>query len=303
MFKLSLDALLIIDAIDRLGSFAAAANALYKVPSTISYTVSKLEGDLGVKLFERYGPKVTLTEIGQALLKEGRPLLKSAEDLEQRMLRAADGWEAELRIGMDSLFCASALIETVEAFQTVSPYTQLKFYHEVMSGTWEALLDHRVDLLIGAVGDGPSGGGYTTYLMGTIDFMFVVAPQHPLAQAMHTFSKADLALHTAIVVSDSVRQMQPRTVGLLDGQKSLTVSTMRAKLAFQLAGIGFGFMPAPIAQPYLERGQLIEKKIEFDREPDKVSLAWRQGEQGNALKWWVDQISKFPNVEAFWQYD
>lgn len=289
MFKLSLDALLIIDAIDRLGSFAAAGDALYKVPSTISYTVSKLEKDLGVQLFERYGPKVTLTEVGKAFLKEGRPLLKSAEDLEQRMLRAANGWEAELSIGMDSLFCASALISQVTAFQAINPYTQLNFHHEAISGTWEALLDHRVDLLIGAVGDGPSGGGYHTHEMGEIAFVFVVAPTHPLAAINATLSKADLAEHTAIVVSDSVRKMQSRTVGLLDGQKSLTVSTMQAKVQYQLAGIGFGFIPKYIAAPHIAQGRLIEKQVEFDRHAEKVRLAWRQGQQGEGLKWWVEQ--------------
>ncbi|WP_152666588.1 LysR family transcriptional regulator, partial [Xanthomonas hortorum] len=40
--KISLEALQILDAIDRRGSFTAAAKVLSKVPSTISYTVSKL---------------------------------------------------------------------------------------------------------------------------------------------------------------------------------------------------------------------------------------------------------------------
>lgn len=57
MLKLSLDALQILDAIDRRGSFAGAGKALHKVPSTISYTVAKLEEDLGVQLFDRIGPR------------------------------------------------------------------------------------------------------------------------------------------------------------------------------------------------------------------------------------------------------
>lgn len=71
MLKLSLDALQILDAIDRRGSFAAAGKALHKVPSTISYTVSKLEEDLGVQLFDRVGPRAHLTPAGEALLEEG----------------------------------------------------------------------------------------------------------------------------------------------------------------------------------------------------------------------------------------
>jgi DNA-binding transcriptional LysR family regulator len=49
MLRLSLEALQIVDAIDRGGSFAAAARELYRVPSTISYTVGKLEEELGVR--------------------------------------------------------------------------------------------------------------------------------------------------------------------------------------------------------------------------------------------------------------
>ena len=49
----TLEALEILDAIDRKGSFAAAANALYRVPSAITYNVQKLEEDLGVVLFKR----------------------------------------------------------------------------------------------------------------------------------------------------------------------------------------------------------------------------------------------------------
>jgi DNA-binding transcriptional LysR family regulator len=70
----------------RRGSFSAAAKELFRVPSTISYTVSKLEEDLGVRLFERFGPRVVLTPAGEELLKEGRYLLKAAGDLEHGVL-------------------------------------------------------------------------------------------------------------------------------------------------------------------------------------------------------------------------
>jgi DNA-binding transcriptional LysR family regulator len=50
MLKISLDALLAVDTIARKGSFSAAAKELFRVPSTISYTVAKLEEDLGVAI-------------------------------------------------------------------------------------------------------------------------------------------------------------------------------------------------------------------------------------------------------------
>ena len=78
---LSLDALEVLDAIERKGSFAAAANALYRVPSAITYSVQKLEEDLGVVLFRREGRRSILTPAGTVLLEQGRELLAAAERL------------------------------------------------------------------------------------------------------------------------------------------------------------------------------------------------------------------------------
>src|ERR1700712_2305405 len=144
MLRISLDALLIVDAIDRRGSFSAAGKELHRVPSTISYTVGKLEDDLGVQVFERNGPRVTLTRAGQELLKEGRYLLKAAQDLEHRVRRVASGWETELAIGMDSMFSALALQPDICAFYDVARQTRLRVVREALSGTWEALLERRV---------------------------------------------------------------------------------------------------------------------------------------------------------------
>jgi len=110
MLKLSLDAIEVIDAIDRTGSFSAASEALHKVPSTISYTVAKLEEQLGIALFLRHGPRVSLTPAGTELLAEGRWLLTAAADLEHRLRRTATGYEAELRLCIDSILTIDALL-------------------------------------------------------------------------------------------------------------------------------------------------------------------------------------------------
>src|SRR5438445_7196556 len=100
--NLTLEAILILDTIDRKGSFAAAAAALDRVPSALTYNVRKLEDELDVLLFDRRGHRAKLTPAGLELLQEGRHLLRAAEELEQRVKRTATGWEVELRIVMDN---------------------------------------------------------------------------------------------------------------------------------------------------------------------------------------------------------
>lgn len=298
MLKISLDALQIIDTIARRGSFAAAGKELFRVPSTISYTVAKLEQDLGVAVFERQGPRVSLTAAGQELLKEGRYLLKAASDLECRVRRVASGWETEMTICLDSMLSPLALCDEITAFYQATDQTRLRITQETLSGTWEALLDHRADLLIGAAGSGPAGGGYSTRELGSLSFVFVVAPSHPLAGHAGVLEKGDLQAQRAISVADSARLLTSRTVGLLFGQDTLTVPDMRSKLHFQLAGLGFGFLPEALARPALAAGLLVEKAVAEPKAAETFYIAWRSGEQGAALAWWLAQLEADP--AALW---
>jgi DNA-binding transcriptional LysR family regulator len=301
MLKLSLDALLVLDAIDRRGSFAAAGKVLHRVPSTISYTVSKLEEDLGVQLFERLGPRVALTEAGEELLREGRVLLKAAQHLEQRVRRVASGWETEFAICLESLFAPVALAEEVREFDELAQGTRLRLAQEVLSGNWEALQDRRADLLIGASGEGPSGGGYLAEPMGSVRFVFVVSPGHPLAEASEPLGRADLLAHRAVAVADSARRLLPRTVGLLSGQEVITVPDIRSKLDFQIAGLGFGFLPEPCARAAIKGGLLIEKQVEEPKSDETLYLAWRTGEEGEALRWWRDRMRAPGRIDALFR--
>ena len=299
MLKLSLDALQILDAIDRRGSVAAAGKALHKVPSTISYTVAKLEEDLGVQLFDRVGPRAHLTPAGEALLEEGRHLLRAARELEMRVRRVASGWEAELTVAVDSLFVPALLAEDVRAFNAVAEQTRMRLITESLSGTWEALLDRRADLLVGAAGEGPSGGGYVVEPMGVVRFVFAVSPSHPLAAAPEPLGREQLATHCAIAVADSARRLLPRTVGLLMGQETVTVPDMVSKFRLQCAGLGFGFLPEPYVQQAVRDGRLVIKQVEEPKPDETFWLAWRTGEEGAALRWWRERLQR-PEVLAGW---
>ena len=100
---ISLEALEVLDAIDLKGSFAAAANALYRVPSAITYQVQKLEEDLGVVLFKREGRRSRLTPAGRVLLEQGRELIAAAERLTETTRQVDSGWESRFDIAIDSI--------------------------------------------------------------------------------------------------------------------------------------------------------------------------------------------------------
>lgn len=291
MLRLTLDAIHIVDTIARTGSFTAAAAQLHKVPSTISYTINKLEEQLGVRLFERNGPHVSLTPSGKELLEEGRCLLSAAEDLEVRLQRLSRGVEISLNIMLDELLPIQVFADDIQAFQAEYPSTRLQLGRQVMTGTWEALIQGWADLVI-AAGEGPAGGGYKTFPVGSLSFAFCVAPDHPLVQVNSPLSKDQLLRYNAIVITDTARTLPARSVGLMTGQKQLTVAGLQDKIALQKAGLGHGFLPRECIAGDLQSGALVELNVAEPKADESFYLAWRTNHKGEALKWWRERLSQ-----------
>lgn len=299
---LSLDAVVVLDAIDRRGSFAAAGVELDRVPSAITYTVRRLEDELDVLLFDRRGHRARLTAAGRTLLDEGRRLLAAAADLERRVQRVASGWEAELAIAIDAVVPFARMIPLLGAFYQEcrdrrGALTRVTVSREVLGGAWDALAGGRADLVIGAIGDAPPGGGYRLRVLAEMTNVFAVAPAHPLAVAQEPLPEAVIAEHRGVVAADTSRRLAPRSLHTLSGQETLTVPDLDTKLAAQVAGLGCGYLPWPLAAAEVATGRLVVKRVENPRGPQRMHAAWQATRPGNALAWWIDAIDR-----ADWRY-
>jgi DNA-binding transcriptional LysR family regulator len=292
---LDLEALSVVDAIARRGSFAAAAASLNKTPSALTYTIRKLEDDLDLLIFDRRGTRAKLTPAGQVLLQEGRELLNAAEQTAQRLKALASGWETELRVAVDAVISFDRLRPMIEDFDKLKAPTQLRFSQEVLDGSWEAMLTGRCDLVIGAPYDAPSevfdAARFGWQLMGEIDWLFCVAPHHPLARQQGLLMREHLLPHRAVAIADTARGFVGRSSGLIEGQKVITVATLEQKLALHLAGLGCGYLPAPFAKPYLQTGRLVALRIDDTKRKVQVRYGWVRRNQGKALAWWLERLA------------
>ena len=313
------DALAMMDAIARTGSFAAAARHLGKVPSALTYNVRQLEDALDVLLFDRRSRQATLTAAGQELLEEGRRLLDQMDAVANRVKRVATGWETQLTVVVDDICSRSTILDLCADFystctelarsgdasssadatnRSAPPPTRLRIRNEVLAGTWEALVTGQADLAIGVGSGGELPKGVAMKDLGAMRFVFAVAPHHPLASVAAPIEDAELIRHRAVAVADSASRMTPITVNLLPGQDVLTVSDMRAKIAAQLAGLGCGFVPAPMARDFIAEGKLVVREVARARQPGRLGYAWRlpvgrggsEAQPGLALRWWLDRL-------------
>jgi len=291
--KLSLEALLILDALERHGSFAAAAATLFKTPSALSYTVQKMESDLNIKLLDRSGHRATFTSTGKLMLNKGRVLLQAVSELEQEAQYVESGWESKLTLALDASVPLSILNPLIEKFYEQHQHTQLNFTHEVLAGTWEALLYHRADIIIGAVREPVTRGGIGCVPLGWLEYVFAISPTHPLAEVEEPLVREKVRQHRAVVIQDSSKHSTGADLRILDRQKILTVHDFKSKMDAQVAALGCGYLPRYLAQPYLQSGELVEKVLDADCHQDMAYLAWNENASGNAAKWWIEHLKEF----------
>lgn len=298
--QINLDGLHVIDAIAREGSFAAAAEALHRVPSSVTYAVRRVEESLGVRLFDRAGHRAELTAAGEALLREGRELLQLANALGRKVQRVATGWEAELRIAVGDLVPFEPILELCDAFYAVAPDTHLQLSREVLGGAWDALHAERADLVIGAAGDAPMGEGYSVHPLGEVQFIFALAADHPLALVPEPLPMDLIRKYRAVAAADSSRGLPPRTVGLLPGQPVLTVPDLQTKREAHIRGLGVGYLPLHMIQSDIEAGRLVTRRTEdgLGSRP-QLFYAWPSRHLGKGLEWFREQLMAEPGIDWF----
>lgn len=288
---LSPEAFRILGAIERAGSFAAAARELGLVPSALSYRVRQIEDALDVLLFDRSARQARPTPAGLELLAQAARLKQDMDAVVQRVRRVATGWEPELTIAADGLISHATLMDLCADFFALGPPTRLRLREEILSGTVTALTSGIADLALGASLEASSAANLRAKPLGQVRFIYAIAPDHPLAARPEPLSDADLLEHRGIVVADSVHSGPAQSFGLLAGQQTLTVTSLQAKLDAQLRGLGVGFLPEPLARPWLERGQLVERRVERSTRTATLHYAWRgDALPGKALAWWLQRL-------------
>lgn len=289
--RVSLDSLRLLDAIERHGSFSAAAQELCVVTSSITHAIRNLEENLGLILFDRSGRSARFTVRGRALLDSGRHLLAQAEAFDEEVQQLATGWERSLVLCVDEVIPMQPLVPLFDAFFKVAPHTSLHVRREAAAGTWDALMSGRADLVVGAPADGPAGGGFESTPLCGIKFVLAVAAHHPLACRKDNIPNAEIAEYRAVVMADTSRSLPHLPYGLLSNRLCLSVPDARAKLEAILLGIGCGFLAHGLAWPHVEAGTLVLLNVETPHPPGQSTLAWRAGEAGRALQWWREQLS------------
>ncbi|MDX1492176.1 MAG: LysR family transcriptional regulator [Pseudohongiellaceae bacterium] len=290
---ISIEVLETLDAIDRRGSFAKAAEELNKATSAVSYSIQKLEEQLDIALFQREGRRSVLTPAGQLILAEGREVLQATARLASKAKEVATGWETRISIGVESLMAYSTFFQVLHQFLNEHPSIEVDVCECVLNGGWELLEQNRVDLLVGSPGPVPQQKGYRTIPIGSADLVPVIAAHHEMAKLISSAkdNEAHIKKLRRVITHDTSVSNIARSAGLSSDGKQLYVQTIDQKVEAIRAGIGIGHLPRQRIQQFLDTGELIELRLNNTTLPENF-MAWKISNKGKGLRILTKQLER-----------
>src|SRR5207245_579150 len=195
------------------GSFSAGGRRLRRAQSVVSQTLSNLEAQLGVKLFDRSSRSPVLTKQGVALLAEARTVVSRMDVVKARAKGLSGGLEPELSVVVDVMFPLEQLTRAVVAFQSEFPATPLTLYVEALGAVLQPVMEGRC--AFGVMGSLPTAPAqFTRERLAGVKMLFVASPTHPLASLRGPVPATVLAQHRQLVLTDRSELSQGRDFGV-----------------------------------------------------------------------------------------
>ena len=288
--RLSLDQMRVFALAAELGSFTAAARALNRAQSAVSYALSALEEQIGLQLFDRSGYRPQLTPAGMALLDDAKVVLARADMLLARSQSIGRGVEAELSLSVEAMFPIAALAEVLGEFRSEFPTVTLRLYSETLGAVAQHVIGGTAMLGIVMINLLPAG--LQSFQMPRVRMIPVAAPAHPLAAVGGTITRARIGDHVQLVLTDRSRLTEGRDYNVFS-PVTWRLSDLSTKHALLVAGMGFGSMPDHMIEADLASGRLVPLAIDgFAPEGNALALScvWREPDPGRAMQWMLDRL-------------
>jgi DNA-binding transcriptional LysR family regulator len=258
MDKVTLHQLRCFDAVVTAGGFQAGADKLFRSQPTVFAAVKGLEAQLGLRLLDRSGYRVTVSEPGLAFHSRLRVFLLELDKLETHAAQLAMGEESELTVVIGDLCPTPETLGLLRRFFDDCPGTRLHLHFESISGPWERLLDGEANLIIHHIDKSDPRLEFID--LCTVTLIPSVAPGFLTFPISDMITPEQMRDHVQCIIRDSARHSAPRDYFVIEGARSWTVSDQLMKKEVILQGMGWGHLPDFLIGEELGCGRLLSIK-------------------------------------------
>lgn len=176
----------------RAGSFSAAARRLRLSQPALSKSISRLEAQLGMHLFERTGGAARPTELAELIAERGRALLVSSNALSRELEQRAGGVSGRLRIGVGPTTRLKPLPQVVRGVLTRFPDVKLETSLDNGLAIMRGVDQGRYDVAFGYSENAEAYGDLIRVKVFEDQAVVVVRPEHPAAHVTAPLTASEL---------------------------------------------------------------------------------------------------------------
>ncbi|MBD9484595.1 LysR family transcriptional regulator [Pseudomonas sp. PDM14] len=188
-------------AIAEAGSFSEAAERLHLTQPAVSKRIAGLEQQLNVRLFDRLGREVSLTEAGRALLPRAYQILNVLDDTRRALTNLNGQVSGRLTLATSHHIGLHRLPPLLRAFTRSHPHVALDIQFLDSEVAYEEILHGRAELAVITLAP-ETREPVRAVAVWDDPLDFVAAPEHPLVRG-GAISLADIARHPAVFPGDN----------------------------------------------------------------------------------------------------
>jgi DNA-binding transcriptional LysR family regulator len=240
----------------RLSSFSRAAEKRFRTQPAISSQIRSLEEDVGARLLDRSGGKVSLTASGKLFLKFAEETLDARKAATTAIAETERVPRGEIVVGANEGTCLHIWPEVFAHFKKQYPDVSVNIRRADYAKVLESVIDNSVDF--GVVSLPVTDNRLTAVLIHRDDLVLIVTPRHPLAK-LKSASAVDIAQYPLVMpkvghTRDALdqlfheRKLKPRYAMELDSSELLK--------RFVAADVGVGFISRSNVQEDLKANVL-----------------------------------------------
>lgn len=259
------------------GSMTLAARRCRVAQPSLSQQIRKLEDTLGVRLFDRMGRGVVLTDAGRALLPRARRILGEVRETRDNLRAEAEHGPGRLAIGAIPTIAPFLLPRVLADLRQRSPGCELVVREDFTASLVEAVVNHELDVAITST---PIDHELIeTEVVGREALLVVTPSEHPLA-AVGRITLGDLreqatvSLHEMHCLGEQIGAFCARAgvrpdVVCRSTQLATVIEMVRL-------GLGVSLVPQMAAAHHTDRGVAFLPLA--SRQPSReIALIWRTG--------------------------
>jgi len=247
----------VFSAVAQHRSITRAANELLLTQPAVSLQIKALEQELGVRLLERGGVKLRLTQAGEVLYRSAVSMLHAKDEAERAISELRDGTKGRLVLGAGTTGGMYVLPRIVQAYKRLWLETEITLHIGTTDQLLEKLLQNVLDM---ALAGGPiDDRRFVVEFICTDELVLIAAPSHPIA-SRGTVTVKDLGSVPFIVPEPGSRTRQLVERKLREAGVPLRIAmqlpgTEAVKKAVE-AGLGVGMVSSFAVGPEALAGTL-----------------------------------------------